>query len=149
MGPVVQVSPPARRRGQRRGRTQRAGQPGPGHRFEPNQRATTTELFDGLKAESQNHWPSLDFDVGAINNAVALSAGGLLLQDLHPSPPRSGNTCSSRSSAQSAGLGKAPKDRDPDSYEHFYAHVDVLVVGGGIAGLQAALTAAAAGARCC
>ncbi|WP_010138232.1 2Fe-2S iron-sulfur cluster-binding protein, partial [Oceanicola sp. S124] len=36
-------------------------------RFEPNQRATTQELFDGLSAESQNHWPSLDFDVGAVN----------------------------------------------------------------------------------
>ncbi|MBL4808186.1 MAG: (2Fe-2S)-binding protein, partial [Rhodobacteraceae bacterium] len=39
-------------------------------RFEPNQRATTTELFDGLTAKSQNHWPSLNFDVGAINNRM-------------------------------------------------------------------------------
>ena len=37
---------------------------GEGARFEPNQRATTTELFDGLACESQNHWPSLEFDVG-------------------------------------------------------------------------------------
>src|SRR6056297_4180883 len=44
---------------------------GTGPRFEPNQRATTTELFDGLACESQNHWPSLDFDVGAVNNALA------------------------------------------------------------------------------
>ncbi|MEO1533364.1 MAG: 2Fe-2S iron-sulfur cluster-binding protein, partial [Pseudomonadota bacterium] len=42
-----------------------------GPRFEPNQRATTTELFDGLEAISQNHWPSLETDVGAINAAVA------------------------------------------------------------------------------
>ena len=41
---------------------------GNGAHFEPNQRATTTELFDGLQAESQNHWPSLEFDVGVINN---------------------------------------------------------------------------------
>ncbi|MEC7259759.1 MAG: 2Fe-2S iron-sulfur cluster-binding protein, partial [Pseudomonadota bacterium] len=40
---------------------------GQGSRFEPNQRATTTELFSGLTARSQNHWPSLDFDVGAVN----------------------------------------------------------------------------------
>ena len=40
---------------------------GSGGRFEPNQRITTTELFDGLEARSQNHWPSLEFDVGAVN----------------------------------------------------------------------------------
>ncbi|EKD59466.1 MAG: Sarcosine oxidase, alpha subunit family protein, partial [uncultured bacterium] len=44
---------------------------GKGARFEPNQRVTTTELFDGLEAESQNHWPSLEFDVGVINNSLA------------------------------------------------------------------------------
>ena len=48
---------------------------------------------------------------------------------------------------KSAGLGKAPKDRDQDTYEHFHAHVDVLVVGGGIAGLSAALAAGERGAR--
>ena len=44
---------------------------GEGARFEPNQRATTTELHDGLVAASQNHWPSLKWDVGAINAAIA------------------------------------------------------------------------------
>ena len=50
---------------------------GAGRRMEPNQRATTTELFDGLTCQSQNHWPSLEFDVGAINAKLAkfLSAG--------------------------------------------------------------------------
>jgi sarcosine oxidase subunit alpha len=41
---------------------------GQGARLEPNQRATTTELFDGLVAASQNHWPSLEFDIGVLNN---------------------------------------------------------------------------------
>ncbi len=48
---------------------------------------------------------------------------------------------------QSAGLGKAPKERDADRYEHAYAFCDLLVIGGGIAGLQAALIAGRAGAR--
>lgn len=46
-----------------------------------------------------------------------------------------------------AGLGKAPEDRDPDTYEHMHIHADVVVVGGGIAGLTAAEAAAAGGVR--
>ena len=42
-----------------------------GARREPNTRATTTELFDGLEAHSQNRWPSLAFDVGAVNSLLA------------------------------------------------------------------------------
>ena len=37
----------------------------------PNQRATEVELVDGLIATSQNRWPSLGFDVGALNSLVA------------------------------------------------------------------------------
>jgi len=48
---------------------------------------------------------------------------------------------------QSAGLGQAPRDRDQDKYEHFYAFTDVLVIGGGVAGLQAARAAGQAGAK--
>ena len=40
---------------------------GQGNRFEPDQRTTTTELFDGAVTTSQNHWPSLEFDIGEIN----------------------------------------------------------------------------------
>ena len=54
-------------------------------RLEPNQRVTVTELFDGLEATSQNHWPSLEFDVGVVKLCQPLPAGGVLLQDLHPS----------------------------------------------------------------
>ena len=55
-----------------------------GARREPNTRATTAELYDGLVATSQNRWPSLAFDVGADQRrARALSSRGLLLQDLH------------------------------------------------------------------
>ncbi len=122
---------------------------GKGDRFEPNQRATTTELFDGLVAESQNHWPSLDFDVLALNNLVPqfLTAGFYYKTFLQPRA--FWKHVYEPIIRRSAGLGKAPseKARDPDRYEQIYGFCDVLVIGGGIAGLQAALTAAQSGAR--
>ena len=120
---------------------------GEGGRFEPNQRATTTELFDGLTAKSQNHWPSLEFDVGVVNNYAArfLPAGFYYKTFIHPRA--AWKHVFEPIIRKSAGLGAAPKDRDIDRYEHFYAHVDMLIVGGGIAGLQAALTAGASGAQ--
>jgi sarcosine oxidase subunit alpha len=120
---------------------------GQGGRFEPNQRVTTTELFNGLSAVSQNHWPSLEFDVGAINKHLSrfLPAGFYYKMFMYP---RSfWKHVYEPFIRQSAGLGKAPKDRDADTYEHFYAFTDVLVIGGGVAGLQAARTAAACGAK--
>ncbi|WP_299144811.1 sarcosine oxidase subunit alpha family protein [uncultured Tateyamaria sp.] len=115
--------------------------------FEPNQRATTTELFEDLTATSQNHWPSLEFDVGAINAKLArfMPAGFYYKMFIHPRPLW--KHVYEPFIRQAAGLGKAPKGRDADSYEHFYAHCDVLVVGGGIAGLTAAHAAAQTGAR--
>ncbi|MEO1777525.1 MAG: 2Fe-2S iron-sulfur cluster-binding protein, partial [Pseudomonadota bacterium] len=116
-------------------------------RFEPNQRATTTELFDGLLATSQNHWPSLEFDVGALNARLArfMPAGFYYKMFIHPRPLW--KYVYEPFIRQAAGLGQAPKGRDADRYEHFYAFCDVLVVGAGIAGLMAAKTAAATGAK--
>ncbi|MEM9477289.1 MAG: sarcosine oxidase subunit alpha family protein, partial [Pseudomonadota bacterium] len=120
---------------------------GSGRRLEPNQRATTTELFEGLEAASQNHWPSLEFDVGAINARLSrfLPAGFYYKMFMWPRP--FWKHVYEPFIRQSAGLGKAPNARDADTYEHMYAHVDVLVIGGGIAGLTAARSAAASGAR--
>ena len=120
---------------------------GQGARLEPNQRATTTELFDGLVSASQNHWPSLEFDVGVLNNYVArlLPAGFYYKTFIHPRA--FWKHVFEPIIRQSAGLGKAPKDRDADRYEQAYAFCDLLVIGGGIAGLEAALVAARAGLR--
>ncbi|SFE80765.1 sarcosine oxidase subunit alpha family protein [Roseivivax sediminis] len=122
---------------------------GKGDRFEPNQRATTTELFEDASTTSQNHWPSLDFDVGAVNTALSrfLPAGFYYKMFMHPRPLW--KHVYEPFIRKSAGLGEAPaaEARDPDSYEHFHIHTDVLVIGGGVAGLAAAKSAAATGAQ--
>ncbi len=117
------------------------------HSYEPNARATTTELFEGLEAETQNHWPSLEFDIGAINARLSrfLPAGFYYKMFLWP---RSfWKHVYEPFIRESAGLGKPPKRRDKDHYEHFNVTTDVLVVGGGIAGLTAAMAAGEAGSQ--
>ena len=108
---------------------------GEGAEFEPNQRVTTTELFDGLTCASQNHWPSLEFDVGAINTKLSrfLPAGFYYKTFISPRP--FWKHVYEPIIRKSAGLGKAPTERDQDKYEHFYAFADVVVIGGGVAGL--------------
>ena len=120
---------------------------GEGATFEPNQRATTTELYPGLKATSQNHWPSLEFDIGAGNALMSkfFPAGFYYKTFMFPRP--FWKHVFEPVIRRAAGLGAAPKDRDTDTYEHFYAFCDLLVVGGGVAGLKAALDAANDGKR--
>jgi len=38
---------------------------------EPNVRATEVEIYEGLEATSQNCWPSVNFDIGGINNILS------------------------------------------------------------------------------
>jgi len=120
---------------------------GEGARFEPNQRVTTTELFDGLQAASQNHWPSLEFDVGAINAKFARFLPAGFYYKTFKQPRAAWKHVFEPIIRHSAGLGKTPTEADADRYEYFYATVDVLVIGGGIAGLTAARAAGAAGAK--
>ena len=120
---------------------------GTGGRFEPNQRATTTEIFAGLQAASQNHWPSLEFDVGVVNNWLARFLPGGFYYKTFMFPRAAWKHLFEPIIRASAGLGKAPKDNDADRYEHTYAFCDVLIAGGGMAGLQAALDAGQAGKR--
>jgi sarcosine oxidase, subunit alpha len=122
---------------------------GTGNRHEPNQRATLTELFEGLTATSQNHWPSLNWDIGEVNALIPqlLPAGFYYKTFIHPRP--FWKHVFEPFIRQSAGLGRAPdpEHADPDRYEQLYAHVDLVIAGGGIAGLQAALEAGRAGLR--
>jgi sarcosine oxidase, subunit alpha len=119
---------------------------GPG-RITPNLRATQIELYDGLVARSQNRFPSLRFDLGAIAGFAAplLSAG--FVYKTFMGPRSFWQRVYEPAIRRAAGLGRAPRDPDPDRYLHRYAHCETLIVGGGPAGLAAALSASATGAR--
>lgn len=120
---------------------------GEGDLLEPNRQATMAELFEGLKAKSQNHFPSLKYDLGAVAGLMSslLPAGFYYKTFIHP---RSfWKYVFEPLIRQSAGLGGAPRQRDSSEYEHFNIHMDILVVGGGIAGILAANAAANAGAK--
>ena len=119
-----------------------------GSRTEPNVRATTQELYEGLTATSQNCWPSVRFDIGAINNAVSrlIPAGFYYKTFMWPPTPKWWLRYE-HAIRRAAGMGHAGSDPDPDHYEHRYAHCDVLVIGGGVTGLACARAAAQADAR--
>ena len=116
-------------------------------RREPNTKATTIELYEGLEARSQNRWPSLKFDVLAINSLLSpiFVAGFYYKTFMWPSS--FWEKLYEPIIRRTAGLGRASVAGDPDRYEHAYAFCDVLVIGAGPAGLAAALVAARSGAR--
>ncbi|MGN6776924.1 sarcosine oxidase subunit alpha family protein [Rhizobium sp.] len=120
---------------------------GTGGRTEANSRATMIELHDGLIARSQNRWPSLAFDFGAVNGLLSpfLSAGFYYKTFMWPAA--FWEKVYEPLIRKAAGLGKASYEADPDSYEKCWAHCDLLVIGAGPTGLAAALTAGRAGAR--
>jgi len=113
---------------------------------EPNTRATCIELYDGLVAASQNRWPSLKFDVGAVNSLFArfLPAGFYYKTFMWPA---SMWMTYEKFIRRAAGLGISPTENDPDVYHSTHAHCDVLIIGAGPAGLAAALSASSSGAR--
>jgi sarcosine oxidase subunit alpha len=116
-------------------------------RITPNMRATQVELYRGLNARSQNRWPSLEFDVGRINDVLSRFFPVGFYYKTFMWPRGAWKSVYEPMIRRAAGLGRAPTLPDPDRYAQRYAHCDVLVVGAGPAGLAAALTAANAGAR--
>jgi sarcosine oxidase subunit alpha len=116
-------------------------------RTTPNVRATVQELYDGLAATSQNRFPSLAFDIGAVNDLAAPLYSAGFYYKTFMWPKAAWRLVYEPIIRAAAGLGHAPEEADPDRYAARYAHCHVLVVGAGAAGLAAALAAADAGAR--
>ncbi|MEM7407694.1 MAG: sarcosine oxidase subunit alpha family protein [Pseudomonadota bacterium] len=114
---------------------------------EPNTRATTIELFDGLEAESQNRFPSLSFDLMAVNNLLSPFLGAGFYYKTFMWPAAFWEKLYEPIIRRAAGLGRLSGETDPDTYDKGFLHCDLLVIGAGPAGLMAALTAARAGAR--
>jgi sarcosine oxidase, subunit alpha len=121
-------------------------------RVTPNLRATQIELTDGLVAKSQNRWPSLTFDLGAVNDLFSPLFGAGFYYKTFMGPNLLGKNWAwarvyEPLIRRAAGLGVPPREPDPDRYQRIFDHCDVLIVGAGPAGLAAALAASQSGAR--
>ena len=115
--------------------------------YTPNLRATQIELYDGLRASSQNRWPSLKADFGAVNDLLSPLFGAGFYYKTFMGPRWAWKRVYEPLIRRAAGLGMPPREADPDRYQRIFDHCDVLVIGAGPAGLAAALAASQSGAR--
>ncbi len=120
---------------------------GHGAAANPNTRATVQEVFEGLVAFSQNRWPSLEFDVLAVNDLLSPLLGAGFYYKTFMWPPKFWERLYEPAIRRAAGLGRLSGEPDPDIHEKAFAFCDLLVIGAGPSGLMAALTAGRAGAR--
>lgn len=120
-----------------------------GGRAEPNSRATTVEAYSGLVATGQNAWPNVRFDLNAVNQLLApfLFAGFYYKTFIGPFKGTWFWMLCEKFIRKAAGMGTGTTLNDPDTYDKINAFCDVLVIGGGPAGISAALSAGRSGVQ--
>ena len=114
---------------------------------EPNRRATTIKLFEGLTAKSQNHMGSVNFDVLAINDALHPFLAAGFYYKTFMWPKAFWEKLYEPIIRRAAGLGTLSRTPDPDTYDKGFLHCDILIIGGGPSGLLTALNLGRSGKR--
>ena len=104
---------------------------------EPNTRATIKRVYDGMEITSQNRWPSLRYDFGAINNILSPIFSAGFYYKTFMGPKGFWKNLYEPLIRRSAGLGKPPKNFRSKS-THQYHNTDVVIIGAGLSGLAAA-----------
>ncbi len=116
-------------------------------RVTPNLRATMTEIYPGLDAQSQNRWPNLGTDIGTFNNTFSMFFPAGFYNKTFMWPKSFWDKVYEPFIRNMAGLGPAPTEPDPDVYASTYGHCETLIVGSGPAGIAAAIAASKKGGR--
>ena len=112
----------------------------------PNVRATEQEIFEGLEAKSVNCWPSVNFDIGAINNFFNKFFPAGFYYKTFMWPKSFWYRIYEPFIRKSAGFGVVSIKHDQERYEHKYEYCDLLITGSGPSGLASAYAAAKNGA---
>jgi len=103
--------------------------------IEPNTKATIVELYDGLKARSQNCWPSLKLDFMAINDKLSSFIGAGFYYKTFMWPSSFWEKVYEPLIRKAAGLGKLSQSKKNRISEKGFLHCDLLIIGSGPSGL--------------
>jgi methylglutamate dehydrogenase subunit C len=114
---------------------------------EPNIPGTAVELEAGLVATTQNAWPSVDFDMMAVNSIAAPFFQSGFYYKTFMGPFKKSWMFYEPFIRRAAGIGKGSFERDPSRYDTRHEFCDVLVIGSGPHGLAAAVAAGRDGKR--
>ena len=113
---------------------------------EPNVRGAHRLAEPGMDVRSQNTWPSLSFDLKAVNQLAGRFLGPGFYYKTFIRPQRLWPLYE-RVLQRFVHAGRVSADTPRIAVDKALAHPDVLVAGGGPAGMAAAVAAAQAGAR--